>query len=573
MLKRYLTLCTLCVFAAVGRPVPCLMAQEKEPQVRQPPSAADIAVPPDYGVEVFAANLSYPVDIAFGDDGEAYVAEAGGHTYGTKPEAAPPARILQLLPNGERKVIYDRVVPLDVIRKAEFGSTDLPEGLIMPVTGLTWHDGKLYVAHRSRYSTLDPATGEFKTIIDGLPCWGEFLNAKAIFGPDGKMVFFISTQGNSGVIESHWIKVIRTFHKPGAHEIPGEDVTLRGINYAAPKEPGKPKETVPTGVYVPLGTTTELGQVIAGQKICNGAFYRAEPDGSNIERICWGLRSCFGYRFSPEGTLVTTQNSGNPMPPRGIRYDLESIYAIEEGLWYGWPDYFSGIPITDPRFEVREGPQEFVLTQETHQELLQGTPLPPQPIAKLPVHSAAEGMVFGRRDFGVADDHILVAEMGCIVPLYKYDERRNPAWPLVDVELEEEWPPDSTEYEHGVDPGIENGAPAQQKPAQDQRRDGQTRSEGKLPPREMEGIHPWPGFRVSLVDLQTGNSRTFMGNKSGKPASVSKGGGIERPIQLEWGPDGELYVVDFGVIEFSKKGMKAHPNTGIIWRVMRTVDR
>ena len=103
----------------------------------------------------------------------------------------------------------------------------MSEGIIPPITGITWHDGKLYVAHRSRYSVLDPENGEFRTIINGLPCWGEFLNAKPIFDDAGKMIFFVSTQGNSGVIEQHWMKVINVFNKKKAHEVPGEDVMLK----------------------------------------------------------------------------------------------------------------------------------------------------------------------------------------------------------------------------------------------------------------------------------------------------------------------------------------------------------
>lgn len=148
---------------------------------------------------------------------------------------------------------------MDVIRQHS-SSADMPEGLIPPVTGVTYHDGKLYIAHRSRYSTYDLKTGEFKTIINGLNSWGEFLNAKPIFHK-GKMVFFLSTQGNSGVIEAHWVKVVDIFNKLQAHEIPGEDVTLTGKNFPVPvadmsnktKEQLPAKDTVTTGVYVPLG--------------------------------------------------------------------------------------------------------------------------------------------------------------------------------------------------------------------------------------------------------------------------------------------------------------------------------
>ena len=75
--------------------------------------------------------------------------------------------------------------------------------------------------------------------------------------------------------------------------------------------------------------------------------------------------------------------------------------------------------------------------------------------------------------------------------------------------------------------------------------------------------------RVSHVDLATGQSHPFLINKCGKPGWLDGcGGGLRRPITAAWGPDGALYVVDFGVVEFSKKGMNARPDTGVIWRVV-----
>ncbi|WP_164104488.1 hypothetical protein [Candidatus Laterigemmans baculatus] len=504
-------------------------SQDKTPAVRQYDSAA-IAVPAGYTIEPVATKLDFPVDITFGNKGEIYLALAGGHTYGTGPKMAPPAKIIQLMPDGSTKVVFDKMVPMQEIKKAD-SSDKMSEGLIPPVTGVTWHEGKLYISHRFRYSVLDPKTGDFKTIVNGLPSWGEFLNGKPIFDDQGRMVFFLSTQGNSGVLEEHWMKVINTFNKPAAHEIPGEDIELTGQNFPVPVEdPSTPnvRDTKMTGAFMPLGQTAKRGKMVGGKKICNGAFFRCRTDGSELERIAWGFRSSFGYRFAPDGRLICTQNSANPMPPRGLWWDHETVYEVVQGEWYGWPDFFSGIPITDPRFEVHKGKNEFVLTAQTHRRLLKGQPLPRQPLVRLSPHSAAEGMVFGRRDFGLSENSILVAEMGAIVPMFKGK---------------------------GVGPG--KAAPSD-------------------PPPDVD--FDWPGFRVQLIDLDSRRVSDFVINRSRRPASAAEpdqpgpAGGLERPVQLEWGPDGALYIVDFGVIHFEPKGMNAHARTGAVWRVTRATQ-
>lgn len=481
----------------------------------------DIAVPEGYSIKAMKSGLSYPVDITFDEAGNAYIAEAGGHTYGTKPPEAPKARVLKVTPEGKTTVLYDQVVPMASIREAA-SSADMEEGLIPPVTGITYYEGNLYVSHRSRYSVLNPVTGEFRTVVNGLPSWGEFLNAKPIF-KDGKMVFFLSTQGNSGVIEKHWVRVIDQFNKPGAREIPGEDITLTGQNYWVPTQKIKIAEeadSMRTGAYMPLGQEAEQGQVISGELICNGAFFRCNPDGSDLERIAWGFRSSFGYRYSPDGRLITTMNSANPMPPRGLFFDWEPVYEVVEDEWYGWPDFFSGVPITDSRFRVKKEERSFVLTRETHQKLLGGKDKPRQPLVKLPVHSAAQGMVFGNNHMDIPENNILVAEFGAIVPFFKGE----PAHPDMPKPVREDEIPEDVDLN-------------------------------------------WPGFKVQLVDIGSGDVSDFIYNNSRMPASATNGRGLERPIQLEWGPDGSLYIVDFGIVEFDDKGMSAHPHTGVIWKI------
>jgi glucose/arabinose dehydrogenase len=471
----------------------------------------DIQVPAGYEVEVVAEGLSYATDVTFDDEGNVYLSEAGGHTYGTVPDKAPPPRILRLTEDGGTEVVYDNGPTLEEIRQAQ-RPDDLGEGLIGPVTGVTWHDGLLYVAHRTRVSTLDPDTGEFTTIIDGLPAWGEFQNNKVIFGPDGRMYFFVSTQGNSGPVGDHMLKVLTTYDRPNQSEVPCEDVTLTGVNFTHPNPfTPDPNDTATYDAYVEFGRDVPPGTVIEGKIPCNGAFFSAQPDGSDLQLVAWGLRSDFGYRFTEDGRLISSQNSCNPIPPRPVFDAPEAIYEIEQGAWYGWPDWCAGIPITDPRFQAPDpsdpklAPEnlEFVLTEETHQRLLEGRTEPIQPLVRLTPHVAAEGFVLGREHFGVEPEDILLAEFGTVVT-YQADQL--------------------------------------------------------------------PGFRVQRIDLETGGTTDFLVNESGLPASATDEGGLERPIQLDYAPDGSLYIVDFGVIDVDMDGLNAQPNTGVIWRVTYTGD-
>jgi glucose/arabinose dehydrogenase len=79
---------------------------------------------------------------------------------------------------------------------------------------------------------------------------------------------------------------------------------------------------------------------------------------------------------------------------------------------------------------------------------------------------------------------------------------------------------------------------------------------------------PYVGHRVSMAALDTGRILAFAVNKSGMAASETGGGGLERPTCALFGPDGALYVADFGVE--SKGNARGYmPHTGLIWRICK----
>lgn len=80
------------------------------------------------------------------------------------------------------------------------------------------------------------------------------------------------------------------------------------------------------------------------------------------------------------------------------------------------------------------------------------------------------------------------------------------------------------------------------------------------------------GFKVVRVDPQTGEIRDFAVNRIAGPASLLPHKGFERPSHCQFGPDGALYVVDFGDIDIAveKGGIRMKEASGVLWRIRRT---
>ncbi len=81
------------------------------------------------------------------------------------------------------------------------------------------------------------------------------------------------------------------------------------------------------------------------------------------------------------------------------------------------------------------------------------------------------------------------------------------------------------------------------------------------------------GSKVVRVNISNGLIEEFTVNKGKKngPASKIGGGGLEHPVSVRFTKSGDaLYVVDFGVITHTKKGVQPRPGTGILWRITRT---
>jgi glucose/arabinose dehydrogenase len=179
--------------------------------------------------------------------------------------------------------------------------------------------------------------------------------------------------------------------------------------------------------------------------------------------------------------------------------DFDDLYLVEEGRWYGWPDFASGIRLDDPAWGDGGQGREPVLAEFPE-------PTPPTPVVSFKPHAAANGFSFSPGGaFGFAGQ-AFVALFGDLAPIT---------------------------------------TPRLATPA---------------------------GFKVVRVDLEQREIVDFAVNRIQGPASKLPHDGFERPSHCAFGPDGALYVTDFGEIDIApeKAGIRIQAGSGSLWRIVAT---
>jgi glucose/arabinose dehydrogenase len=374
------------------------------------------------------------------------------------------------------------------------------------------HDGALLVSckggHQSRIDRIDPGTGAIETLIDGLPDGGWHEPGGPVLGPDGLLYFGQGSVSQQGVVLPHGFQVDPARHQR-VHDVPGEDVVLTGNNVQTVDPTAPYPFLVETGPFQPFGTATTAGQVVRGEVKCSSGIWRAHPDGSGMELLAWGVRNPYGMVFGEDGELYVSDNDFEETGDRAIRDDPDRIWRIDAAR--------------TPHGQVQR-PAWYGFPDIC----ADGLP------AWHPTHLPRRGRA--AQPF-LADP---------------------PPWAGPAVFLEQ---PHSAMCGLTVD-----------------RTEGFGRR-GRLFVAEWGTLAPLNspdqadldhGFRVVCVDPADGSGEVFVRNANPGPASASGAAGIERPVDVEFGPDGALYVLDFGhspVVE--AKTHQSYGRTGVLWRVVR----
>jgi glucose/arabinose dehydrogenase len=437
----------------------------------RPIRPADIDVPSGFKIEAVARDLAAPTMVAFDDEGRMLVAESGYRGGGQ-------AKISRIEPDGRRTVLVD---------DAAFGTEK-------PLTSVAVHEGRIYAAHAGTVSVVEEG-GQLRNIITGLPGQGDHQANQIVFR-DGLLYLSIGTVTNSAVVgpDNAVFGWLTGPDRRQLHEVPCRDIVLTGAVFDSENPLGNDPERVRTSPYAPYGTELPAGSRVPGNPKCNGAVLRARPDGSNLEVFAWGLLNPYGLELGPDGALYATMHGFDARGSRPIEDAWDCVYRVEQGAWYGWPDFACDVPVTDQRFRVPNKPQpEFLIANHPTQS-------PPQPIAKFNPHAATNGFAFSPGEPWGAPSTAYIALFGDFTPATGTVDRPQ-------------------------------------------------------------------GVKVVRLDTASGQVDDFIENDTPGQASRHSGGGLEHPSDVTFGPDGSMYIADWGIARVSERGLVLEEDSGVVWRV------
>jgi len=306
------------------------------------------------------------------------------------------AKAFALDENGNYYIAYkDKIQFIDLNGK----SYDLFVDKNLNINSLEYYKGKLYFASSTKIISYDLAKKEQKVIINDLPNYGDYKESQIrIFGEE--LYVTIGTTTNSGVVgqDNKWLQ-----ENPFYFDLTPKNISLKGIIFGNEK----------TGAFVPYKTKNSKGQLILSHLPGNGTVITYNLKSGNMENFAWGIRNIKGMGFNSEGKLIASVGGIENRGLRPLSGDVDYIYEIKKGLWYGWPDYSGGDPVSSPRFKSEnKGKMEFLLDNHPSSN-------PPAPIYQHKSLSALSVLTI--------DTKAQVGEKDCI---YFLDSRDNMLYAL-----------------------------------------------------------------------------------------------------------------------------------------------
>jgi len=538
-----------------------------------PGNGEDIIVPNGYKVEVFVKDLNMPTDIAFAN-GRAYVLESGTGlpgrcnnnelpAFGGKFSASNPFTPGLLVFNMSGQPLAG---PLG--KPTATGGGFQPDG---PAIGLAFEHnfqgGTLFATdsnqgvrgapgtgnNTSRILTVHPSTEAVTPFIVGLPTGDH--PTEQIVVKDGWIYWSQGSATNSGV----------TGLDNGAggnqHDIACEQITLSQNTF----DSGGGKNTSGYSNFgvARRGAVVPAFEGAAARGMCTGAVLRAKIHTSHpvntVEPFSWGYRNPFGIRFAPKdhalkGGLFVTENGEDERGARPTNNSPDRLHLAQQKPngkpdYHGWPDRFGFLASTQSVFNPVGGPADDNPAAVVGKPVLPVLAFPPQlpvaPLALEPANVAAVGHDFAPDSFV----HGIVRKGASLI---------------------------SREGDFGF--SKENGTPGEG-------HDVQLVNFSK--PGEPLALELTRfAFNCAQADQVRIPGMAPVCLSGGDQAFVGQLRGINRPVTARFGPDGALYLVDYGAVrDFGQADPDAAfknpadaplvviPHTGVVWKISRTSSK
>ncbi|MFI5382282.1 MAG: PQQ-dependent sugar dehydrogenase [Tepidisphaerales bacterium] len=467
-------------------------------------------------------GLTAPTAFTFDDEGNLVVAEGGvgGHDvriFGFKPDGSQ----FDIYLRGTRLPIPNIPLPVSIPGTDKFT-------LYGPVGGVAFAHGKLYVSHRDESGkgviTAMGYDGSHKTIVADLPAQGDYGVTDLAFAPNGRLYFGVGAATNSGVVGMDNVSWLAEHRE--VCDKPAVDTYLLGRRFDT-ENPFSGifggADVVVTGPFQPFGRSidTRIPKAPTGKP--TAAIYSVDPAGGDMRVEAHGIRYPVGLGFSEQGLLYFTNQGMKLRGTRPVKDDPDAMLRLVVGQWYGWPDYATNLmPIRDPRFQppvemlVRTGYRDLASLVDHEASGL----TPPNPNSSL--------LTVEFRPLAGASKFAFAPPSG---PFSRLRQAGN-------VAIVALW--------------------------------------GERAPFDTSGMKLTgpTGFKVVLVNIDDREVSEFIRNTEPGPGSL-RGNSLEleRPIDVKFGPDGALYILDFGRIKVEKGYVHLPGGTGKIFKLTAAPEK
>lgn len=226
-------------------------------------------------------------------------------------------------------------------------SYDIIKDGTLNVSSLECFEDKLFITSDTKIYCYDLWNKKLTDVIKDLPNYGDY--KKSLIKIKGDYMYIsVGAATNSGVVgmDNNWMK-----DNPYFHDITPKDITLKGLDFGNEK----------TGAFQSYKTKSIKGQIVAEHFPGNASILIYNLKTGNRETYAWGIRNITGMDFTNEGKLIAAVGGMENRGSRPIKGDSDYLYEIKKNVWYGWPDYSGGDPVTSPRFKGVGTSLQFIL--------------------------------------------------------------------------------------------------------------------------------------------------------------------------------------------------------------------